>query len=518
MNISLWKWIAAPGVIFGCLAGCGLEDGAVAPIVYTLRAPAPESHTLEVEALIPSKGKGSVELMMAVWSPGYYRREDYATRILDLRAHTEAGAALSIEITAPNRWRVETAGAATVLVSYQLECTEQSVTTNWVSADLAVLNGPATFLTLVEEGPRPHEVRLELPPSWPHVATALQEVSVGTDLRYRAEDFEMLTDSPILAGDLVVREFEVDGSRHLLVHGGDHGGFPEEKAVRDLELMVQGTREFWGFLPFSRYLFLNVHREGGGGLEHEDSTLVTVAPSRLAAPKGYSAWVGLSAHEYFHAFNVKRLRPVELGPFDYENPPETADLWVSEGLTTYFAELILCRTGLVTQEQHLAALSKRIRKLQETPGRRVQTLEESSRQVWATSRSGLAENEEATVSYYVKGPLVGFLLDVEIKRRTDGAQNLDDALRSAYKLYSGEQGFTSEEFREVVSEVAGQDLGPWLEAALATTEELDYSAALEWYGLRFAAPPEAWTLEVLPDPTDLQRQHLEAWLGSRVAP
>ncbi|MCB1033770.1 MAG: hypothetical protein KDD47_08055, partial [Acidobacteria bacterium] len=298
---ALPLWLLA-SALTGCLM---CEDPE--PIVYTLRAPEPASHLLEVEAAVPTGGREGVELMMAVWSPGYYKREDYATHLRDLVARSPKGAELEVETTAPNRWRIATGGAKEVVVSYRLLCEGSSVTTNWVSEDYAVINGPATFLTLAGDRPRPHDVRLELPPSWPRVATALPQVRVGLETRYRAADYDTLADSPILAGGLALREFEVEGSRHLLVHAGDWQGFPEDRAVEDLERVVRGTREFWGFLPFERYVFLNVHREAGGGLEHKDSTLVNVAPSRLETPEGYRAWVGLTAHEYLHAWNVKRL-------------------------------------------------------------------------------------------------------------------------------------------------------------------------------------------------------------------
>src|SRR5262249_14741228 len=150
-----------------------------------------------------------------------------------------------------------------------------------------------------------------------------------------------------------IHEFEVDGSKHDLADFGAVGDWDGKLAAENLEKIVRATRRFWGFLPFKRYLFLNVFRPGGGGLEHKNSTLLTSNPSRAERQPGSLRWLSFVSHEYFHAFNVKRLRPIELGPFDYEHPPRTKSLWISEGLTTYCADLIVARAGLGTPQDFL---------------------------------------------------------------------------------------------------------------------------------------------------------------------
>jgi predicted metalloprotease with PDZ domain len=229
-------------------------------------------------------------------------------------------------------------------------------------------------------------------------------------------------------------------------------------------------------------------------------------------------WLAFVSHEYFHAFNVKRLRPVELGPFDYENPPNTSSLWISEGLTTYFGDLMVARAGLGTIQDHLARLSSNISSLQNSPGRLMQTLEQASLDVWGSGTSGVGRDTSTKISYYVKGPVVGFLLDAKIQRVTGGKKSLDDVIRLAYKRYSGERGFTAEQFRKTTEEVAGVDLKEWFRKALASTEELDYSEALDWFGLRFAKaegqpPTAAWKLEVREDATEAQKSRLRALVG-----
>src|SRR5206468_11508253 len=231
------------------------------------------------------------------------------------------------------------------------------------------------------------------------------------------------------------------------------------RAADDLARLAREDRQLWGVLPFSRYVVFNVFRKGGGGLEHRNSALLT-ADASAATKDGYHDWLAFVSHEYFHAYNVKRLRPVELGPFDFEKPAHTSSLWIAEGITDYYAILTLVRAGLIDEDEFLSRLSWQIGELQTAPGRLKQTLEQSSEQVWANSTSGVNENPN-TVSYYVKGCVAGFLLDTHIRHVTAGAKSLDDVMRLAYQRYSGARGFTADEFRGVASEVAGVELRPW---------------------------------------------------------
>jgi predicted metalloprotease with PDZ domain len=477
-------------------------------ISYTASFPEPGAHYAAVEAVFPAEGREELDLMMAVWSPGFYRREDYAGRIEAISARRPAGAVLPLRRTRRNRWRVETRGAANVVVRYRLRCEDQSVTTNWVDGDVAVLNGPATFLILADRLEQPHEVRLELPEGWTQSACGLA-AAAGAH-RYRAPDFDTLADSPILAGRLTVDRFEVDGCEHRVICAGDLARWDRARGLADLERIVRGHRRLWGFLPFDRYAFLLLLRAGGGGLEHRDCTLVTTNPAAMRSAARYRHWLGLVCHEYFHAYNVKRLRPRELGPFDYGRVPRTPSLWVSEGLTVYYGDLVLVRSGLLSRRDFLARLSSHVESLQSSPGRRLQTLAQSSLGVWTNSFSGL-DPDDRSVSFYAKGAVVGFLLDARIRRATGGARSLDDVMRLAYSRHSGPRGFTPRQFRRTVSDASGVDLGGWLDRAVDSTEELSYEEALEVFGLRFK--PGSWTLVPRPGTTRAQRDALRRWIG-----
>lgn len=489
------------------------------PIVYTVNAPQPATHMVRVTATVPTARRDSIEMMMAVWSPGFYREERYASRLHDFTARLPDGTPLRVEQPAPNRWRIFTGGRPSVVVSYEVACEERSVTTNWVDDTLAVLNGAPTFVTLVESAHRPHEVQLQMAGLWKRSMTSLEPAPDGKDNHYMAQDYDELVDSPIVAGDLDVREFDVAGSRHFLVSAGTMGQWDAARSARDLQAIVEQHRLFWGTLPYKRYVFLNLFRRGGGGLEHLNSTLLTSSAARVASPRGYLGWLQFVSHEYFHAMNVKRLRPVELGPFDYEHPPNTSSLWISEGLTSYFGELLVARSGFGTREDALATLSTHIAHVQNAPGRLVQTLEQSSLDVWSGGTSGVGRDSTTTINYYEKGPVVGFLLDARIQRATEGRRTLDDVMRLAYGRYSGARGFTAPEFQKTAEEVAGTSLAAFFRQSLASTEELDYAEALDWFGLRFMADNGQaggrWALEVRPEATDAQRGRLLAWLLPR---
>jgi predicted metalloprotease with PDZ domain len=513
------KSFAATNYFRSCLLGIlvlmapARFAAALEPIVFTVKASAPGEHVAEIEAVIPIEPAPAVELMMPIWSPGYYKVEDYAGRVQDLAVRGPDQVAIPFEKVQKNRWRLETKGASSIILSYKLNCTGRSVTANWISEDLAVLNPGAMFIVPVEREHRKYEIRLELPSKLEKSISALEPA--GEDNRYQTDSYETLVDSPIVAGNLVVQEFEVGSSKHAIADVGEFGNWDSAAAAKQIEQIVRANEVFWGELPYKRYVFLNVFRQGGGGLEHRDSTLLTSSPKE--SPGRNLRWLSFVSHEYFHAYNVKRLRPIELGPFDYEHQPTTPSLWISEGLTNYYEDLLLCRAGISTAADYLHAVSGFIGQLQNSPGRLVQTLEESSLSVWNGGVSGIGRDNNSTVSYYVKGPVVGFLLDARIRRITDGKKSLDDVMRLAYQRYGGDHGFKPEEFRAVAEEIAGESLDDWFKLALATTKELDYTEALDWYGLQFAPfenPKEAWKLEPRNDASPKQTAHLHSLTDS----
>jgi predicted metalloprotease with PDZ domain len=464
---------------------------ATEAVRYTLSFPAPQTNYVQVDASFPTGGKPSIEIMMPVWTPGSYLVREYERNVEDLVAKSDGGRALTLTKTRKNRWRVETGGAPRIAVSYRVYSREMSVRNNWVESKFAMLNGAQTFLTLVEPRvARAHDVTLTLPAAWKTSITGLPDAPDGAPHHYVAPDFDTLVDCPIVAGNPTIHTFDVSGKKHYLVDEGELGAFDGARAAQDVEKIVRAAEKLWGSLPYDKYVFFNMLTEAGGGLEHKSSTMLMASRFAMSTRPRYLGWLKLVSHEYFHAWNVKRLRPVELGPFDYENEVYTTGLWVAEGLTDYYADLQVRRAGLQSAEEYLADVSGIIRSLQTTPGRLEQPVEMSSYDAWIKAYRSDEHSVNTAISYYTKGAVLGFLLDAKIRTATNGAKSLDDAMRLAFSRYSGPKGYTAAEFRKTIEEAAGTSFGGWWQTALESTAELDYTEALDWFGLRFAPAPE----------------------------
>ena len=467
---------------------------ALEPIRYTVSFPAPHTHYLEVEASYPTEGRAHIDLMMAVWTPGSYLIREYERHVEALTAADPARTPLAIEKTRKSRWRIATNGARAVWVRYRVYAHEMSVRTNWVDDEFAMINGAPTFITLLESpSRRAHDVRLVLPRAWTKTVSGMAP-GLGENT-YTAPDYDTLVDSPIVAGSPSVYEFSVRGRTHYLVNVRERGVWNGPQAARDLAKVAETIARFWGDVPFDRFYFLNVIGSAANGLEHRNSTLMNIPVEATNTREGYLKWLSLASHEYVHAWNVKRLRPVELGPFDYENEVYTRSLWFVEGFTDYYADLFLVRAGVSTREEYLDALSTQIRSLQTTPGRLEQSVEAASYDAWIKYYRSDENTPNTAISYYVKGAVIGFLLDAHIRRFTDGARSLDDLMRLMRSRFSGEQGYSREDLRSAVAEMAGpahaRDIRAWMAGALETTAELDHADALSWFGLRMTPPATA---------------------------
>jgi predicted metalloprotease with PDZ domain len=459
-------------------------------VAYTLRFPAPHTHYVEVEAVLPVVGApaGDMEIFLPVWTPGSYLVREYSRNLEALAARTPAGAPLAIEKVRKNRWRVRLgAGADThVVLRYRVYARELSVRTSFVDADLAVLAGASVFVTAVGGEGLAHEVTLAPAQGWAASVTGLAPHPDGAAHHYLASDYDALVDAPIALGNPVVREVEVEGARHRIAAFLADPGWDHDRAARDVEALARAHARFWGSLPYRDYVFLCLLGGGGsGGLEHRNSTVIIDSSPQTA--KEYTDWLGLASHELFHAWNVKALWPAEFARFDYENEVYTRSLWVVEGLTAYYDELLLRRAGLVGDEGYLAELSRRIEAVQSAPGRKVQSLALSSYDAWIEYYRPDENTANTAINYYHKGAVVGFLLDAEIRRRTGDRRSLDHVMRLAYERYAGAQGYTPAQFRALASEVAGADLAGFFAAAVDGTDELDFAPALAHFGLRFAS-------------------------------
>jgi len=482
------------------------------PLVYTISFPQPASKTFNVQVTVPTGKRESVDLMMAIWSPGFYGIQSYADRVNAFSATAPDGVALDVTKPTPSRWTIKTGGRPAIGVTYTLSAARGSNLSNGVTETGAVIIGPSTYITLVEDAHRPAEVRLELPSGWVGSMTSLDAAPDHKPNHYVAPDYDILADSPILAGDLSTTAFTVGGIQHYWTYLGK-AEWDGAKVAAAITPLIEEHIRFWGGLPYRKYAFLNIVTGGGGGsgVEHLNSVAITTSGKEPADQTARFRNAAFISHEYFHAMNVKRLRPIELGPFDYEHSPVTTGLWVGEGLTSYFGDLLAARSGMGSAEDYLFICSRHITDLQtKQPGRLFQTIEQASSQMFDRSIP-----PDKKVDYYIKGPVVGLVLDAHIRKLTDNKKSMDDVMRLEYKRYSGEHGYTGPQFNQTVSDAAGVDVSALLHKLIATTEEVDYTELLDWFGLQFAKsddPAKAWTLEVRPDATADQRAHFKTFL------
>ncbi len=442
------------------------------------------NHYVTVQLTAPSQGP-TTETMMAVWTPGSYLVREYARHLDSIVATTTDGQPLKITKVRKNRWAVETGEHASFRIQYRVYCNEMSVRTNYVGNEYAVLNGAPTFLTIPELRNQPHRVQLQMPRKWTRSATSLRAHGDAAN-SYVAHSFDELVDSPVVAGNVRVYPFDVAGVPHQLVNIGEAGYWDGTKAAADLAKVVAAHHEMWGVVPYDRYLFLNVIGERGGGLEHDNSCLMITSRWAFRDAGRYRSWLSLASHEFFHTWNVRRLRPRSLVEYDYENEVYTSSLWIAEGITSYYEDLLLVRAGIFSEREFLRRISSSIQSVQRTGGRKLQSLTESSYDSWIKFYRSDENSSNTRISYYSKGAVVAMLLDAEIRAATDNEKSLDDVMRIMFERFVP-NGYLPADFRQVAADVAGKDLDDWFRQTVDSTAELDYSVLVNQFGLSLPA-------------------------------
>jgi predicted metalloprotease with PDZ domain len=454
-------------------------------IAYTVSMPKPYTHFLEVEARLryAAGAPASVALVMPVWTPGSYLVREFERNVEDFNAAEASGRALQWSKSNKNSWRVETGGARELRVTYRVYSNELSVRTNEVNDRHAFWNNAATLLYPDGNLGSPSTLRVEPFGGW-KIATGLPPVAGERDT-FRAENFDILYDSPFIVSNFKTVEFEVKGVPHRVVIDGE-GNYDAERMRRDVQKIVSTEAEMMGEIPYHDYTFiLLLGASGGGGLEHLNSTSLTWRRFGFSTEEDWRGFHGLVAHEFFHLWNVKRIRPDALGPFDYTQENYTRLLWVAEGFTDYYASLFLRRAGLLTDKQYLDDEARAFQNVQNTPGRLEQSAEESSFDAWIKQYRPDENTINSTISYYDKGAVVGLLLDLEIRKRSSGTHSLDDVMRALYKdFYKRGRNYTPEDFQRVAEAAAGTSLEDFFKAYVRGHDELDYNAALDTAGLR----------------------------------
>jgi predicted metalloprotease with PDZ domain len=469
------------------------------PVEYELDFQDAHLHVVRVRLNLPAEGLDSVRLMMPVWTPGSYMVREYARQVEKIEAWDAKGSPRAVKKIDKNHWTVESKGADRVLVEYQLYGREMGVRTNWIEEAFAFITGAATFITPENMLERPHLVRCKPREGWGQIATSLTPINSQDPWVRRAENFDELIDSPLVLGTIDIRSRSIGGVEHYLATAPFDPATPQasglatnrseawwdtEKAMADVVKLVEVEQKFWGDVPYTRYWFLNLITESGGGLEHDNSTVLMTSRWAPRQRAKYVDWLGLVSHEFFHTWNVRRLRPKVLKKYDYNQEQYFHELWIAEGLTSYYDDLFVIRAGLCTPKEYLERLSKTIQGYQNSPGRLVQNVLDSSFDSWIKFYRPDENATNSRISYYIKGALIGMLLDAKIRSQSEGKKSLDDCMRLLWERHH-QSGYENADFLRIVSEVAGEEVSRWLERELESTQELDYSPLLETFGLKW---------------------------------
>jgi predicted metalloprotease with PDZ domain len=476
-------------------------------IRYHLSFPDLLAHRVQVRMSLGGLDGGPVDIAMPVWSPGSYLIREYARHVLDLTASSASGEPLACEKLSKNTWRIQPDGSTAVTVDYTLYANELSVRTNEANAEHAFLQSPATFFRHAASHDAQHRVTIDAPEGW-GVFTSLPRDGDA----WEAADFDELADSPFELGPHQELSFELQGVPHRIVLAGETG-LDAERLRDDVSRICEQMASIFGHMPFEHYTFLfQFVDKGGGGLEHKNSSVCMSSRWDITKPKRYHRFLSLVAHEYFHAWNVKRFRPEALGPFDYDVENYTPDLWVAEGITSYYDDLMTARAGFIDKiESYLTDRAAAFRSESERPGSQRCSLADSSFDSWIKLYRPDENSTNSTISYYSKGALVALMLDLRITRLTDGERSLADVLRLGWERYTTSgKGFPPGAVLTLASEIAGQDLTPFFDAYVAGRDALDPDPDLAWLGLRLAIQPEKTERNLARDDEDFP---LEPWLG-----
>ncbi len=484
-------------------------------IHYRLSMSRPVSHLFEVtmEVELPEQGTPpSLNFQMPRWSPGRYAVFDFAKNVQEVYAASgicppqqeqrsqTACRPVSLPLSRIDNqtWRVETKGNAALTFSYKVFGNDLSGTFSQLDTRHANYNGHSIFMYIADHKADPVKLSITPPNGWRIINGRMDRAG---QREWQFPNWDIMTDTPTeISPDWTEDVFQVNGKKyHVMVHSfGDEGG-KRNALVRDIEKIVRAQIAMWGEPDFDAYTFL-IHfaadDRSGDGMEHLTSTQI-ILPGALTDPEIYESTLGTVAHEFFHVWNVKRLRPAEFGPWDFTRPANTRGLWIAEGLTNYYGHLMMHRAGLWNETQFLRRQSETVTGIETAPGSRLMSAEESSQSAPFIDDAPHAQRTNLTntaISYYPKGELLGFVLDLIIRGKTNGKGSLDEVMRRMYDefylkspnatYYLRGRGYQPEDLLRVASEVAGFDFSDFFARYVRRTEALPYDEAFGYMGLR----------------------------------
>jgi len=456
----------------------------ITQIYFEVSFTEPQAHYAEIKMEISGINQPEIELIMPVWTPGSYLIREFSKSVEGFSVHAN-GKPISHHKLRKNFWQINTQNLSAITVTYRVYAFEISVRTSFVDASHAFLSPTGLFLYPDGMMDFPSTINIIPHKNWKTISTGLEKAGTEPYCFY-APNFDTLYDSPLEVGNQQVFSFQAANVLHeVAMYGG--GMYDEEKLKADFIKIIEEETSIFNENPNKRYVFI-IHNfnQGGGGLEHCNSTVLGVPRTAYASEKTYQDFLGLVSHEYFHLWNVKRLRPKALGPFNYQQENYTPSLWIAEGFTAYYDNLVLCRAGLISPENYLNLLSKDINSVENLPGRKIQTVTEASFDTWIKFYRPNENSPNTTISYYVKGALIALCIDLLIIHQSNGNQCLDDVMKRMYdQFYKTEnRGYSETDFRLMLEQAAGCGLNHIYEHYINGLEEMDYNHYLGYAGLR----------------------------------
>ncbi|NJM18955.1 MAG: M61 family metallopeptidase [Richelia sp. RM2_1_2] len=456
---------------------------ATATISYQIAMPQPQTHLFEVTLHLQGYSSSTLDLKMPVWTPGSYLVREYAKHLQDFSATSDDKALIWCKIS-KNHWQVNTDNVSEITIKYRIFANELTVRTNHLDSSHGYFNGAALFFRIPGFDQQPIYVTIHTPyPQW-QITTTLPAVEKQKNT-FVAADFDTLVDSPFEIGSHQLYDFEVHSLPHQLAIWGK-GNVQVEPMIEDIKKIIEVEAQIFGGLPYERYLFLlHLSAQSFGGLEHKNSCALIYKRFGFCDREKYERFMQLVAHEFFHLWNVKRIRPKELQVFDYDQENYTPSLWFCEGTTSYYDLLIPLRAGIYNVKSYLNNLSKEITAYETTPGRKIQPVSESSFDAWIKLYRQDANSKNSQISYYLKGEMISLLLDLLIRSRHHNQRSLDDVMLKLWQEFGKDEiGYTAAELKQVIESVAEIDLTDFFQRYIHGTEDLPFNEYLEPFGLK----------------------------------
>lgn len=465
-------------------------------IAFEVSFSEPQAHYAEIKMEVSGLKKDYFDVKMPVWTPGSYLVREYSRHVESFQAADAQANPIEVEKISKNTWRIHSKKQDKAVISYRIYGFEVSVRTNYIDDSHAFLSPAATFMYVDGLLDQPADVKIIPHANWSKVSTGLEPIA-GKANTFHAPDFDLLFDSPIEVGNQDIFTFEASGVQHEVAMVGG-GNYDKDRIIKDYKVLIEECTRIFDVNPNKRYVFI-VHnfKSGGGGLEHLNSTVLGASRNGYTNPRIYTNFLALTAHEYFHLWWVKRVRPIELGPFNYDEENYSTGLWIMEGFTSYYDNLIMKRTGFIDDQAYFTYLATDFDAVENRAGNLVQPVALASRDAWIKYYRPDENSANTSVSYYNKGALLALMMDLKIIAETKGKHSLDDVMKAAYQEFyvQKQRGFEEHELESLIKRVTGVSVAEIFRMA-HTVEAIDYNSYLHQVGYSLV---DYYAISDLPD-------------------